>query len=99
MSGTESSRRKVVVVGASGFGRECLDVLDAMVADGAPLEVVGVVEATRYDDLLDDPALMYYLPFTQAPTRGTMRGLLVRMLHAPFGLALRRIVARRPGTR
>ncbi|MFW5469843.1 NeuD/PglB/VioB family sugar acetyltransferase [Knoellia sp. CPCC 206435] len=32
------------MVGASGFGRECLDVLDAMVADGAPLEVVGVVD-------------------------------------------------------
>lgn len=35
---------RVVVVGASGFGRECLDVLDAMIAAGADLEVVGVVD-------------------------------------------------------
>jgi sugar O-acyltransferase (sialic acid O-acetyltransferase NeuD family) len=40
---------RVVVVGASGFGRECLDVLDAMVAAGAALEVVGVV-----DDAISD---------------------------------------------
>lgn len=35
---------QVVVVGASGFGRECLDVLDAMVAAGADLTVLGVVD-------------------------------------------------------
>lgn len=35
---------RVVVVGASGFGRECLDVLGAMIAAGADLEVVGVVD-------------------------------------------------------
>ncbi len=35
---------RVVVVGASGFGRECLDVLDAMVETGADLEVLGVVD-------------------------------------------------------
>lgn len=35
---------RVVVVGASGFGRECLDVLDAMVSAGADLEIVGVVD-------------------------------------------------------
>ncbi|HHU39305.1 MAG TPA: acetyltransferase, partial [Propionibacterium sp.] len=35
--------QQVVVVGASGFGRECLDVLDAMVAAGADLTVLGVV--------------------------------------------------------
>ncbi|TBT82575.1 acetyltransferase [Propioniciclava sinopodophylli] len=34
----------VVVIGASGFGRECLDVLDAMVAAGADLRVLGVVD-------------------------------------------------------
>ncbi len=34
----------VVVIGASGFGRECLDVLDAMVAAGADLTVLGVVD-------------------------------------------------------
>ena len=35
---------RVVVVGASGFGRECLDVLDAMVAAGDPIEIVGVLD-------------------------------------------------------
>ncbi len=35
---------QVVVVGASGFGRECLDVLDAMVATGSDLRVLGVVD-------------------------------------------------------
>ena len=35
---------RVVVIGASGFGRECLDVLDAMVAAGSPVEVVGVLD-------------------------------------------------------
>ncbi|HPF82009.1 acetyltransferase [Nostocoides australiense] len=35
---------RVVVVGASGFGRECLDVLEAMAAAGSPVEVVGVVD-------------------------------------------------------
>ncbi|KGN41403.1 acetyltransferase [Knoellia aerolata] len=38
------SARRVVVVGASGFGRECLDVLEAMVAAGVDLEVVGVFD-------------------------------------------------------
>ncbi|MBB1494631.1 NeuD/PglB/VioB family sugar acetyltransferase [Propioniciclava sp. MC1595] len=36
--------QQVVVVGASGFGRESLDVLEAMVAAGADLEVLGVVD-------------------------------------------------------
>lgn len=35
---------EVVVVGASGFGRECLDVLEAMIASGAAIELVGVVD-------------------------------------------------------
>jgi sugar O-acyltransferase (sialic acid O-acetyltransferase NeuD family) len=35
---------RVVVVGASGFGRECLDVLQAMAAAGSPVEVAGVVD-------------------------------------------------------
>lgn len=35
---------EVIVVGASGFGRESLDVLDALMADGADLEVLGVVD-------------------------------------------------------
>jgi hypothetical protein len=39
-----TSPERVVVVGASGFGRECLDVLEAMVAAGSAVEVVGVVD-------------------------------------------------------
>lgn len=35
---------RIVVVGAAGFGRESLDVLDAMIADGAPLKVLGVLD-------------------------------------------------------
>jgi sugar O-acyltransferase (sialic acid O-acetyltransferase NeuD family) len=38
------SPERVVVVGASGFGRECLDVLDAMAAAGLLVEVTGVVD-------------------------------------------------------
>lgn len=36
--------RRVVVVGASGFGRETLDVLEAMRASGTPVEILGVVD-------------------------------------------------------
>ena len=39
-----SSTERVVVVGASGFGRESLDVLEAMIEAGASIEVVGVVD-------------------------------------------------------
>ncbi len=35
---------RVVVVGASGFGRECLNVLEAMEAAGRNVEVIGVVD-------------------------------------------------------
>lgn len=35
---------RVVVIGASGFGRESLDVLTAMQAAGAELEIAGVVD-------------------------------------------------------
>lgn len=35
---------RIVVIGAGGFGRETLDVLEACIADGAPLELVGVVD-------------------------------------------------------
>lgn len=38
------SPEQVVVVGASGFGRECLDVLEAMVAAGSRVTVEGVVD-------------------------------------------------------
>jgi len=36
--------QQVVVVGASGFGRECLDVLEAMSAAGVEIDVLGVVD-------------------------------------------------------
>lgn len=39
-----TDRDRVVVVGASGFGRESLDVLEAMQAAGSNLEIVGVVD-------------------------------------------------------
>ena len=42
-------RKHVVVVGASGFGRECLDVVEAMAAAGAPVEVEGVVDDAPSD--------------------------------------------------
>lgn len=35
---------RVVVVGASGFGRECLDVVEAMQTAGADVEILGVVD-------------------------------------------------------
>ena len=35
---------RVVIIGASGFGREALDVVEAMVGAGADIEVVGVVD-------------------------------------------------------
>lgn len=38
------ARERVVVVGASGFGRECLDVLEAMIAAGSAIDIVGVVD-------------------------------------------------------
>jgi sugar O-acyltransferase (sialic acid O-acetyltransferase NeuD family) len=39
-----TSLERVVVVGASGFGRECLDVLEAMAGAGSSVEVAGVVD-------------------------------------------------------
>ena len=44
---------EIVVIGASGFGRECLDVLDAMIAAGAPLKVIGVVDDSPSDTNLE----------------------------------------------
>lgn len=35
---------KVVVVGASGFGRECLDVLEAIIEFDGSIEIVGVLD-------------------------------------------------------
>lgn len=48
MNGSRAKGRaeviKVVVVGAAGFGRECLDVLDALVSAGEAIEILGVVD-------------------------------------------------------
>lgn len=41
--------KKVVVVGASGFGRESLDVLDAMIKGGEAIDVTGVVDDSPSD--------------------------------------------------
>lgn len=35
---------RVIVIGASGFGRESLDVLEAMAREVAPLDIAGVVD-------------------------------------------------------
>lgn len=39
-----TSNDRVVVIGASGFGRECLDVLEAMIFTGSAIDVIGVVD-------------------------------------------------------
>lgn len=36
---------RVVVIGAGGFGRETLDVVEALIAAGEPLQLVGVVDS------------------------------------------------------
>lgn len=35
---------QIIVVGASGFGREVLDVLEAMIASGEPIQIIGVLD-------------------------------------------------------
>ncbi|HEX2167533.1 MAG TPA: FtsX-like permease family protein, partial [Longimicrobiales bacterium] len=45
--------------------------------DGACREVVGVVEDTRYREVLAEPSMMYYLPVAQVPAFA-LRTLLVR---------------------
>lgn len=39
-----ATSNRVVVIGASGFGRECLDVLEAMIEAGSAIDVVGVAD-------------------------------------------------------
>lgn len=36
---------RIVVIGAGGFGRETLDVVEALIATGEPLQLVGVVDS------------------------------------------------------
>lgn len=40
---------RIVVVGAGGFGRETLDVIEALIAAGEPLHLIGVVDAGPSD--------------------------------------------------
>lgn len=44
---------RVVVIGASGFGREALDVVEAMIEAGADVQIVGVVDDTPSPTNLD----------------------------------------------
>ena len=39
-----SRAEPIVVIGAAGFGRETLDVITAMIAAGADVEIAGVVD-------------------------------------------------------
>ncbi|MFW8624842.1 acetyltransferase [Corynebacterium glutamicum] len=45
--------KKIVVVGASGFGRESLDVLIAMQEAGSNIEIVGVIDDNPSDSNLE----------------------------------------------
>ena len=44
---------RLVVVGAGGHGREVLDIVEALVATGAPIDLLGVL-----DDAPADPTLL-----------------------------------------
>lgn len=44
---------RVVVVGAGGFGRETLDVIEAMIAAGESIQVLGVLDAGPHQDDLE----------------------------------------------
>lgn len=44
---------RIVVIGAGGFGRETLDVIEAAVAAGAPLTLLGVVDSGPREADLD----------------------------------------------
>lgn len=45
----KSMADRIVVVGAGGFGRETLDVVEACIADQAALELLGVVDSAPRD--------------------------------------------------
>lgn len=53
MINSSGASKKVVIVGASGFGRECLDVLEAMIEAGEKVEVVGVLDDSPSLENLD----------------------------------------------
>ncbi len=47
---------RVVVVGAGGFGREALDVIEALIDAGKPIQALGVLDAAPRDADLDQLA-------------------------------------------
>lgn len=47
---------QIVVIGAGGFGRETLDVIEALIAAGEPLQILGVIDAAPRDADLDQLA-------------------------------------------
>lgn len=58
----------LVIVGAGGFGRECLDIVEALVDDGARLDFVGFVDDTGGDDeLLRRRGVVCLGPIADAP--------------------------------
>ena len=58
----------IVIVGAGGFGRECLDIVEALNDDGADLEVVGFVDdGGGPAELLERRAVRCLGPVSTAP--------------------------------
>jgi sugar O-acyltransferase (sialic acid O-acetyltransferase NeuD family) len=61
----------LVIVGAGGFGRECLDIVEALNAAGADITVVGFVDDSGGDsELLDRRGLRCLGPVSSAPQHG-----------------------------
>lgn len=58
----------LVIVGAGGFGRECLDIVEALVANGVGLEFRGFIDDGNVDnDLLERRGVAWLGPTTTAP--------------------------------
>lgn len=90
-----TSPDRLVVVGASGFGRECLDVLEAMAAAGSPVKVVGVVDDAPSDLNLERLAargVAYLGTIGEWLTAGTKRERYVLGIGSPE--VRRRLVGR-----
>lgn len=88
------SVRRMVIVGAGGFGREVADVVAAIQADGGPVEMLGYVDDGPSDrDLARLAALkMPYLGTTDAfAAAGSPTGFVVAIANA----AVRRRLAER----
>lgn len=61
---------RIIVVGASGFGRESLDVIQAMQEHGAPVELLGVIDDAPSENNLQR------LADREIPYLGTIKGWL-----------------------